>query len=59
MNLRMLSMVTLVLTYSNAGGLSGIGSKKISLSLFAALASFDPQKAFLTMSLPNTPLNLA
>ena len=52
MNFNILSMVTLVRMYSKAGGFSGIGSRKISLSLFAALASSDPQKAFLIADLP-------
>ena len=58
MNFRIFSTVTFVLTYAKAGGFSGIGSKKMSLSLLAALASSDPQKAFFIMSFPKTPLNL-
>jgi hypothetical protein len=53
MNLRIFSTVTFVLMYEKAGGFSGIGRMKISLSLLADLASSEPQKAFLTMSLPN------
>jgi hypothetical protein len=49
-------MVTLVLMYLNSGGFSGIGSRNTSLSLLAALASSEPQKAFLIASLPYLPL---
>ena len=52
MNFRMLSMLTLVLIYSKLGGFSGIGNRKMSLSLFAAFASSEPQNAFFIADLP-------
>jgi hypothetical protein len=39
---KIISSVTLVLIYSKSGGFSGIGKRKMSLSLLAALASSDP-----------------
>jgi len=53
--LRIISIVTFVLMYSKSGGFSGIGNRKISRSLFAALASSDPWKPFLIKSTPYSP----
>jgi hypothetical protein len=58
-NLRIMSKGILVVMYSNSGGLSGIGNKKISLSLLAALSSSEPWNPFLIKSVPKMALRLS
>jgi hypothetical protein len=46
-NFKIIDIVTLVVLYSKSGGRSGIGNKKMSRSLLAALSSSLAWNAFL------------
>lgn len=59
MNFKTISREILVVMYSNSGGLSGMGKRKMSLSLFAALSSSAPWNPFLIMSVPKRALRLS